>query len=104
MPTARSCRATGICSWPARSPGCSTGRSRRVRRCLPTRDLAASGIRDRVRSMRWLFLFAALAAPLSAQLAAPNDSGVSLGHIHLMVADPEEQKKLWVGVLGAEVT
>ncbi len=54
--------------------------------------------------MRWLFLFAALAAPLSAQLAAPNDSGISLGHIHLMVADPEEQKKLWVGVLGAEVT
>jgi catechol 2,3-dioxygenase-like lactoylglutathione lyase family enzyme len=54
--------------------------------------------------MRWLILFAALAAPLSAQLAAPNESGISLGHVHLMVADPEEQKKLWVGVLGAEVT
>jgi catechol 2,3-dioxygenase-like lactoylglutathione lyase family enzyme len=54
--------------------------------------------------MRWLFLIAAMAAPLSAQLPAPNESGVSMGHIHLMVADPEEQKKLWVGVLGAEVT
>jgi catechol 2,3-dioxygenase-like lactoylglutathione lyase family enzyme len=54
--------------------------------------------------MRWLFLIAALAAPLSAQLPAPNESGVSMGHVHLMVGDPEEQKKLWVGVLGAEVT
>ena len=27
-----------------------------------------------------------------------------MGHIHLLVADPEEQKKLWVGILGAEVT
>ena len=54
--------------------------------------------------MRCLFLFAASAASLFAQLAAPNDSGVSVGHIHLLVADPEEQKKLWVGVLGAEVT
>src|SRR6266496_3499076 len=54
--------------------------------------------------MRWLILLAALAAPVSAQLAPPNEAGVSMGHIHLMVADPEEQKKLWVGVLGAEVT
>jgi catechol 2,3-dioxygenase-like lactoylglutathione lyase family enzyme len=27
-----------------------------------------------------------------------------MGHIHLMVADPAVQKKLWVGLLGAEVT
>lgn len=27
-----------------------------------------------------------------------------MGHIRLMVADPEVQKKLWVGLLGAEVT
>ena len=54
--------------------------------------------------MRWIFLLAASAASLFAQLAAPNESGVALGHIHLMVADPEAQKKLWVGVLGAEVT
>jgi catechol 2,3-dioxygenase-like lactoylglutathione lyase family enzyme len=54
--------------------------------------------------MRCLFLLAVSAACLFAQLSAPNDSGVALGHIHLMVADPEAQKKLWVGVLGAEVT
>src|SRR5882672_3277952 len=54
--------------------------------------------------MRWLFVFAAAAASLFAQLPAPNDSGVSMGHLHLMVADPEAQKKLWVGLLGAEVT
>lgn len=53
--------------------------------------------------MRLALIFAASAASLCAQLAAPNESGVSIGHIHLMAADPEEQKKLWVGVLGAEV-
>ena len=26
-----------------------------------------------------------------------------MGHLHLMVADPDAQKKLWVGMLGAEV-
>ena len=54
--------------------------------------------------MRWIFLLAASAASLFAQLAAPNESGIALGHIHLMVADPEAQKKLWVGRAGAEVT
>lgn len=54
--------------------------------------------------MRLALLYAAAAASLCAQLAAPNESGVSIGHIHLMAADPEAQKKLWVGVLGAEVT
>ena len=54
--------------------------------------------------MRPLLLLAASTASLFAQLAAPNPSGVSLGHIHLMVADPEAHRKLWVGVLGAEVT
>src|SRR3954464_9407105 len=51
--------------------------------------------------MRWL-LFLAASAPLFAQLPAPNDAGVSMGHLHLMVADPEAQKKLWVEVLGAQ--
>ena len=59
---------------------------------------------DTLTRMRWIFLLAASAASMFAQLAAPNDRGIALGHIHLMVADPEAQKKLWVGVLGAEVT
>ncbi|HTS48352.1 MAG TPA: VOC family protein [Bryobacteraceae bacterium] len=54
--------------------------------------------------MRWLILLAASAASLLAQTAAPNDSGVSVGHMHLVVADPDAQKKLFVGVLGAQVT
>src|SRR6516165_450770 len=60
--------------------------------------------RDTLTPMRCISLIAFSALPLLAQLSAPNDSGVSLGHIHMMVADPEVQKKLWVGVLGAEVT
>jgi len=44
-----------------------------------------------------------LAAPLFAQLSAPNDAGVAIGHIHLMLSDPDAHKKLWVDVLGAEV-
>ncbi len=42
--------------------------------------------------------------PAYAQLAAPNDSGISIGHVHLLVKDPEVQKKVWVGAMGAEVT
>ena len=54
--------------------------------------------------MRRWFVFAASAASLFAQLPAPNESGVSMGHIHLMVSDPEAQKKLWTGLVGAEPT
>jgi catechol 2,3-dioxygenase-like lactoylglutathione lyase family enzyme len=53
--------------------------------------------------MRWILLTAIMAVPMFAQLSAPNEKGVSLGHIHMMVADPEVHKKLWVDVLGAEV-
>jgi len=54
--------------------------------------------------MRLALVFAASAVSLCGQLAAPNESGISIGHIHLMTPDPEAQKKLWTGVLGAEVT
>jgi catechol 2,3-dioxygenase-like lactoylglutathione lyase family enzyme len=60
--------------------------------------------------MRKQILFAMLAVslliqlPAFAQLAAPNDDGVSIGHIHLLVRDIEAQKKVWVEGLGAEVT
>ena len=40
---------------------------------------------------------------LSAQLGTPNASGVSIGHVHLTVRNPEEHKKIWL-LLGAEVT
>jgi catechol 2,3-dioxygenase-like lactoylglutathione lyase family enzyme len=60
--------------------------------------------------MRWLCLVAATAAallgefPVFAQLAPPNDAGVSMGHIHLTVPDPDAQIKVWVDVLGATVS
>jgi catechol 2,3-dioxygenase-like lactoylglutathione lyase family enzyme len=56
--------------------------------------------------MRWRTLLTVLmisAAPLRAQLPAPNAAGVSAGHIHLMVRDPDAHKKIWVEVLGAQV-
>jgi len=56
--------------------------------------------------MRWRIVFAVFllsAAPLRAQLPAPNAAGVSAGHTHLMVRDPEVHKKIWVDVLGAQV-
>jgi len=38
----------------------------------------------------------ALLAPVQAQLAAPNEAGVSMGHVHLNVRDVEAQKKFWM--------
>src|SRR3977135_894441 len=61
-------------------------------------------IRDKVAPMRWLILLAASAFSVFAQLAPPNDSGISMGHVHLYAADPDAQKKLWVDLLGAQVT
>lgn len=54
--------------------------------------------------MRWLILLAASVACLYAQVAAPNDAGVSIGHVHLILGNPDAHKKLWVDVLGAQVT
>ena len=51
--------------------------------------------------MRWLALLAASAIPLFGQLAPPNAAGISLGHIHLVVPDPDAQIKVWTDVLGA---
>jgi catechol 2,3-dioxygenase-like lactoylglutathione lyase family enzyme len=54
--------------------------------------------------MRILCVVSLLAASLTgsfAQLAPPNDLGVALGHIHLVVPDPDATKKAWVDVFGA---
>jgi catechol 2,3-dioxygenase-like lactoylglutathione lyase family enzyme len=54
--------------------------------------------------MKW-FLIASLTLSLApsayAQLAPPNAAGVSMGHIHLNVANVEVQQKLWVDQFGA---
>jgi len=54
--------------------------------------------------MRWVCLFAAAAAPLCAQLAPPNDAGITMGHIHLVVADPAAEEKVWVDAFGAQAS
>jgi len=48
-----------------------------------------------------LLLFSSTA---SAQLTAPNDSGVSIGHLHLNSKDPDAQKKIWIDAFGAQPT
>src|SRR5579872_5024114 len=51
-----------------------------------------------------MFLFIAASASLFAQLAGPNESGVSIAQAHLIVRNPAEQKKLWVDIMGTKVT
>ena len=50
-----------------------------------------------------LALFLLSSAPVAAQLPAPNAAGVTAGHLHMMVRDPDAHKKIWVDVLGAQV-
>ena len=38
--------------------------------------------------------------PTFAQLAPPNDLGVALGHIHLVVKNVDAQKEFWTTMLG----
>ena len=51
-----------------------------------------------------LLLLVGAAAPLSAQLAAPTASGVSLGAVYYTVPDVAAQKKIWVDIFGAKPT
>jgi catechol 2,3-dioxygenase-like lactoylglutathione lyase family enzyme len=55
----------------------------------------------RFRAMLILFLMST--APAGAQLPAPNAAGISAGHLHMMVRDPDAHKRIWVEVLGAQV-
>ena len=47
-----------------------------------------------------LSLTLSLPSRAAAQLAPPNDLGVALGHIHLVVKDAEAQKPFWTAMLG----
>jgi catechol 2,3-dioxygenase-like lactoylglutathione lyase family enzyme len=62
-----------------------------------------------MRLVRSLPLFAALlfafcTSAAFAQLTPFNDKGVTMGHIHLIVPDPEAHKKIWVDIFGAQVS
>ena len=44
-----------------------------------------------------------LVSPAYAQLAVPNDAGLTYGHVHLNVSDIELHKQLWVDHFGGVV-
>jgi len=55
--------------------------------------------------MRWLLIpvsLLAAAAAFFAQTAPPNPSGISAGHIHIVVPDPAAYQKTILSVLGGE--
>jgi hypothetical protein len=54
--------------------------------------------------MRWLCIFATFAAFVFAQLPAPNAMGVTPGHLHFVVPDPDVMTKAWVDLFGAVPT
>ena len=58
--------------------------------------------------MRRLILILGLAALLPstarAQLAAPNDAGVSMGHLHFNVQDVDAAKKFWIAFGGTSAS
>ena len=41
--------------------------------------------------------------PAAAQLAAPNEAGVSMGHVHLNVRNVEAQMHFWVDIMGGKL-
>src|SRR6266478_2873042 len=45
------------------------------------------------------FLFTQM--PVFAQLTTPNETGITIGHIHLLSKDPDLHKKIWIEALGA---
>ena len=58
------------------------------------------------RPVRLLLAAAVLlwSADASAQLAAPNASGVSMGHLHYHVRDVEANKRFWLALGGTAIT
>jgi catechol 2,3-dioxygenase-like lactoylglutathione lyase family enzyme len=57
----------------------------------------------RLMSLLTLLLAVLCSNSVFAQLGAFNESGVTVGHVHLLVPDPEVHKKLWVDLFGAQI-
>ena len=51
---------------------------------------------------RILFIGLFCSAFLPAQTERPNPTGVSMGHLHIVTANPDQHSKLWVETLGAK--
>ena len=56
-----------------------------------------------MRSLYVFLLLAVAASQASAQLAVPNEAGLTYGHVHLNVTDMERHKELWVKHFGGTV-
>jgi catechol 2,3-dioxygenase-like lactoylglutathione lyase family enzyme len=54
--------------------------------------------------MKRIAVFAAAALPALAQIPPPNAQGVSMGHHHLIVSDVAAHKRIWVDVLGGQLS
>ncbi len=50
-----------------------------------------------------MFSLVLSSASAFAQLTPKNESGVTMGHVHWLVPNPEVHKKLWVDLFGAQV-
>jgi catechol 2,3-dioxygenase-like lactoylglutathione lyase family enzyme len=57
----------------------------------------------KIRCLLVLMAAAFAALPACAQLAPPNDAGVTMGHIHLFVKDVDAQKQFWTATMGGTV-
>ncbi|MGH8247843.1 MAG: VOC family protein, partial [Gammaproteobacteria bacterium] len=53
--------------------------------------------------MKTLLLSILFAGALFAQLPAPNESGVAMGHLHLTGRDADAHRKFWVEALGGAI-
>ena len=63
-------------------------------------------LKDSVMKIRFLFVLIAAALfvlPACAQLAPPNEAGVTMGHVHLFVKDVEAQKHFWTVEMGGTI-
>jgi catechol 2,3-dioxygenase-like lactoylglutathione lyase family enzyme len=56
-----------------------------------------------MRLISWVFLIF-FVSPSYGQLAIPSDAGITFGHVHLKVTDPELHTKLWVDHFGGVVS
>src|SRR5688500_17382334 len=53
-----------------------------------------------MKHLTFLALASLWVTPAFAQLAEPNQVGVTMGHVHLAVTDVDAHKKFWISVMG----
>ena len=56
-----------------------------------------------MRSLKLLAVAILWATTASAQLVEPNQVGVRMGHVHLVVQDVDAQKNFWISIMGGKL-